>query len=202
MPEEGLVLWIVPDSNCPNYTLLTCCFYNWFLGVGALYCNCWTNSWWWELEKMKTRLWNVVLLKKKLLSVLCSKAGSIFIPEILATQFCYPSHLFFKISNNMLTCCYLWRKVLIFLFQKHMDTMELSTVGKILEYLQNGISVECRTLDSIKPTFKMLFQNTQLIEKTMQEYHRILKICAYRMSEFIIYHLEILDNFRTGKNVF
>lgn len=59
----------------------------------------------------------------------------------------------------MLTCCYLWRKVLISLFQKHMDTMYLSTVGKILEYLQNDILVECINLDSIKLTFKMLFQN-------------------------------------------
>lgn len=58
----------------------------------------------------------------------------------------------------MLTCCYLWRKVLIFLFQKHMDTMDLSTVGKILEYLQNGISVGV-SLNSIKVTFRMLFQN-------------------------------------------
>lgn len=57
----------------------------------------------------------------------------------------------------MLTCCYLWRKVLISLFQKHMDTMYLSTVGKILEYLQNGILVECVNLDSIKLTFKIKY---------------------------------------------
>lgn len=60
----------------------------------------------------------------------------------------------------MLTCCYLWRKVLISLFQKHMDTMDLSTVGKILEYLQNSrfiYSVECINLDSIKPTFKIKY---------------------------------------------
>lgn len=57
----------------------------------------------------------------------------------------------------MLTCCYLWRKVLISLFQKHMDTMGLSTVGKIQEYLQNGISVKCINLNSIKPTFKMKY---------------------------------------------
>lgn len=53
----------------------------------------------------------------------------------------------------------LWRKVLISLFQKHMDTMDLSAVGKILEYLLNSISVKCINLSSIKPTFKMLFQN-------------------------------------------
>lgn len=61
----------------------------------------------------------------------------------------------------MLTCCYLWRKVLISLFQRHMDTMEWSTVDKILEYLQNAISVECIKLNSIKSIFRMLFQNDQ-----------------------------------------
>lgn len=34
--------------------------------------------------------------------------------------------------------------------------MDLSTVGRNLECLQNGISVECMNLDSIKPIFKML----------------------------------------------
>lgn len=53
----------------------------------------------------------------------------------------------------------MWRKVLISLFQKHMDTMDLSIIGKILDYLQNGISLECINLNSVKPTFKMLFQN-------------------------------------------
>lgn len=56
----------------------------------------------------------------------------------------------------MLTCCYSGTKVLIFLFLKHMDTMDLSTVGRILECLQNGILVECMNLDSIKLIFKML----------------------------------------------
>lgn len=35
----------------------------------------------------------------------------------------------------------------------------LKHCGKILEYLRNGISVECINLNSIRPTFKMLFQN-------------------------------------------
>lgn len=72
--------------------------------------------------------------------------------EFLPQCFC----LFVLSSNNsILALCSLGRKVSISLFKKHMDIMDLSTDGN-LRYLQNGISVECIYLDSIKISFKTL----------------------------------------------